>query len=252
MEVLGENKLYKIIGDTTFINIKDKLTQELQNQITNIMNFFEVKEINQLKIYLYDNEETFQKLTNYPYKLGPLAGAYNSYCIRIYCNPDSMDINSLNNCIYHEIAHTIYNYYVLTSDNKNKVAWLDEGLAQNLSNEKDSLNNDENLKKFIEKNIYSQDTIIPYINYLSKHGNKFGSFVDEETKKYNGYAWAYLIVRYLMETKTKDEVINIIKNPSSITILGNSLIEDTLKYFKKRLEVDNNDEMDKRTRRSNI
>lgn len=251
MEVIGECKLYKIIGDESFKKHKQEVEENLYADIIKTMNYFEIKQIEQIKIFLFEDAQDFKNVTKFPYQVGPLAGAYNGYGIRVYCDLEKASIEDLYNCIIHEVIHTLYKHYVLSPNNLEHIVWLGEGLAQNLSNEKEYLKDNENLKKFIQKNIYSEDKIIPDINYLKTHGNKFGSFVDSETHKYNGYAWSYLIVRYLMECQ-EQALINIIRNPNQIKAIESTLIEETLNYYKQRLEVDNHDKMDERTRRGHI
>ena len=252
METLEHSKLYEIIGSPTLKESISKLTQNLHIKIIDIMNLFQVQRINQIKIFLYDNEQDFQNVTKYPYRLGPLAGAYNSYAIRAYGDLNKITIDDLFKCIIHEIVHIIYDYYVLEPKKEPKLAWLDEGLAQNISGEKEYLKDNKNLRNFMQKHIFDSSKIIPNINYLKNHGNKFGEFIDRTTNLYNGYAWSYLIVRYLIETKTKKEFMELIQKPSQINELEKTLINDTLNYYKERLEVDNYDQMDTRANRSHI
>ena len=252
MEKLEDSKLYEIIGTPSLKNITSDLIKNLHIKIIDIMNLFKVRQIDKIKIFIYDNEKDFQNVTKYPYKLGPLAGAYNGYAIWVYGDLNKINKSDLYNCLIHEIVHVIYNYYVLEPNKEPKIVWLDEGLAQNLSKEKEHLKQDDNLRHFLQKHMFAEDKIIPDISYLHQHGNKFGSYIDSETNKYNGYAWSYLMVRYLIETKTKEEFNDIIRHTSNIKKLEETLTEDTITYFKKRLEVDNYDQMDGRTKGRNI
>ena len=235
LEILEESKYYKVIISPSFQKIKKELKGKIYVQIINIMNFFQIKEIEQLKIFIYDNEQDFKNVTKYPYNLGPLAGAYNRYAVYVYVDLKRISIEELHNSIIHEVTHKIYNYNILGKTNEPKLVWLDEGLAQNLSNEKEHLKDNQALRIFLKEHIFNENKIIPDIVYLSKHGNKFGNFLDEKTNKYNGYAWSYLIVRYLIETKTKEEFLELIRKPSTIRIVEQTLIDNTINYYKKKI-----------------
>lgn len=252
MELLKESKYYKIIGNTSFYNVIDDIVYNLHLQIINIMNLFQVSHINQIKIFIFDNEKDFKNVTKYPYNLGPIAGAYDSYAIRVYADLSKASLSDLCNCIIHEVIHTIYNYYVLKGKYVDKRVWLDEGLAQNLSGEKEYLRDDNNLKSYLYDNVFSDGKVIPSISFLHKHGNKCGTFVDGETNKYDGYIWSYLIVRYLIETKKEKEFIDIITYNKDIRLVEETLIEDTVYYYKNKLEVDSYDKMDGRTKKRNL
>lgn len=235
LEVLEESKFYKIIISPSLIKIKKEIEGKIYAQLISVMNFFQIKEIEQLTIFIYDNKNDFKNVTKYPYNLGPLAGAYNHYAIYVYADLNKITIEELCNSIIHEVIHKIYNYYILIKTNEPKLVWLEEGLAQYLSNEKEHLKDNQTLRTFLRIYVFNENKIIPDIRYLSKHGNKFGSFIDEETNKYNGYVWSYLIVRYLIETKTKEEFLKLIRNPSSLSRFEQTLIEDTINYYKSKI-----------------
>ena len=56
---IPENKYLKVVSTPTFANIESDLLSYLNTKVNEIMSFFNLKEIEPIKIYLYDNEEEF-------------------------------------------------------------------------------------------------------------------------------------------------------------------------------------------------
>lgn len=249
---IPENKYLKVVSTPTFANIESDLLSYLNTKVNEIMSFFNLKEIEPIKIYLYDNEEEFRKMTRYPYKLGPLAGAYDYFGAKVYADTQKVTTTELYACISHELIHIIYQNYIQEKGLQNKVVWFDEGLAQNLSGEKNHLLNDETLRTYLSNNVFNQNKVVPNIEYLNKHGNKFGSFIDGDNNTYNGYVWSYLMVRYLIETTSTEKLNQIMRSKEQIKALEREIIQKTYNYFKGKVEVDNHDKMDRRTERRHI
>ena len=115
--------------------------------------------------------------------------------------------------------------------------WFDEGLASLLSGEKNTLLDNDRLKEFIENKISGENKEIPKISYLHKHGASYGEFVDTKTKKYNGYDWSYLMIRYLIETLSKKELNELMRSKQSILDIEGTIINDTYNYFTKKVKT---------------
>lgn len=77
--------------------------------------------------------------------------------------------------------------------------------------------------KVIDK--ISNFNYIPNLNDL-KHGNLFVN------NDYDGYSLSYLAVRYLMDTNTKEELLEIINSKSLSLKQGNIMIEDVIKHYR--------------------
>ena len=138
----------------------------------------------------------------------------------------SLNPNRYKSSVLHECIHIIYN-----SMTDKRIVWLDEGLAMNLSGERNNLKDEESFKNYMTQKISSMNPP-SNMNQLS-HGEMF---VNEE---YNGYELSYLAVRYLLETKSKDEIHEMIKNSYKALEIGNEILPCALNYFKIKLEINN-------------
>lgn len=114
--------------------------------------------------------------------------------------------------LMHELIHHLYKYYVYGKD-KERITWVDEGIAQFLSGQKDDLKDEEKYNLFLEKNLKSNPIDL---NGLNHNDRSFGNN--------NGYNLSYLAIRYLYETHNHEEFINIIKSKEKLLELGSVII----------------------------
>ena len=115
--------------------------------------------------------------------------------------------------LMHELTHHFYKYYVYGKE-KERITWVDEGLAQFFSGQKDELKDDKTYKTFLEENLeYTTDIDL---NKLNHNDRSFGNN--------NGYNLSYMAVRYLYETHNHKEFINIIKNKEKLLELGSTIL----------------------------
>ena len=228
---------FKLINAPSFIFFEPELTTYINNFIDNITKFFNIQEYQKPSIHLYDDKEKFKEISKAPYEIGPLGGCFDYFGVRVYIDLSKLNKEKLYTCISHELTHWFYLNYIQEKGIKNRVVWFDEGLAANLSQEHHDLYDDSILENYLQRNLYNQSKIIPDITYLTKHGNKFGQFIDTETNKYSGYVWSYLMVRYLIETLPKEELDKIMRSKKEVEILGEHLPEETYNYYKKKIKV---------------
>lgn len=116
--------------------------------------------------------------------------------------------------LIHELVHHLYKYYVYGKDNE-RITWVDEGLAQFFSGQKNDLKDDETYNSFLEANLEYSDNID--LNKLNHSDRSFG--------KRNGYNLSYIAIRYLYETYNHEEFINIIKSKEKLLEIGNIILE---------------------------
>ena len=127
----------------------------------------------------------------------------------------------------HELFHILYMKYILDNDYSKRIVWYDEGMAQFMSGEKDSLTDDA-FKDFY-LNVRGKTKVIPQMNSL-EHGN---SFVNEN---YNGYDLSYLSIKYLSEVLSADQFKDLMADFSKISQLGDGLIQKMFSYYDAKLE----------------
>jgi hypothetical protein len=108
----------------------------------------------------------------------------------------------------------------IKKNNFDRIIWLDESLASNFDGRLIEINQ---LQDIIIK--LSESKNIPKMNELSFSKNNI------VTQEYNGYDLFKLVGKYLIETKTMEELFNYIKNKEQIINDGENIFEKSLNYF---------------------
>lgn len=122
--------------------------------------------------------------------------------------------------LMHELTHYLYKYYVY-GEEKERITWVDEGIAQFFSGQKDEFKDEARYRSFLDDNLKSIDNID--LNMLNHKDKSFGNN--------NGYNLSYIAVRYLYETNKHDEFIDIIKNYDKLMDYGKSIISSMQVYY---------------------
>jgi hypothetical protein len=239
-EPIFDNDEFTIYGETGFLPYLDMILELLLDTKKRSMLFFGIDNFRKVEIHLYDKREN---LLNYirqyyepnSYVMGNFMGGCANMVIDL-SKPEKIKNNIKSLC--HELVHLIYMERVQENQN-DRVVWLDEGLAQLLSNQYEELKDESLFKTFIIKNILD-NKIIPPLSFLENHGDKYGYFYDKETNKYNGYHLSYLLVRYLSETIDSNNFQKIIRNKLLIDSLGANILNDAVNYFVSKYKMDIN------------
>lgn len=199
----------------------------ITNKKEKILQQFKLDSFRKIQINLFDNQDIFVKLIKSLRWQGTTIpqyckGTYDNYMVN-FCIADmdvKLKISTLSSKIIHECIHIIYN-----SLSDQRIIWLDEGLAMNLSGEMNDLLDKEALINLIETRIkpmkFPKD-----LNDLI-HGSKF---VNDD---YNGYPLSYLSVRYLLETKTDEELLQMIKFSEKAKELGPEILSKAINYYQQ-------------------
>ena len=122
--------------------------------------------------------------------------------------------------LMHEVIHHLYKYYVYGKD-KERITWVDEGLAQFFSGQRDDLKDEIKYKSFIEENLKVIGNIS--LNELNHNDRSFGNN--------NGYHLSYIAIRYLYENNNHEDFISIIKNKEKLLELGSIIMDQIRKSF---------------------
>lgn len=229
------NKIYELILPSSYEYLRERLNAFLDNGISRLLTFFNIDNCEKFKIIIYDKKEDYQKVFNPPYEIGTIAGCFGHDRIDQYADLNEVTEERFFTCILHEITHLLYQNYV--QEKEKRIVWFDEGLASNLSREKQKLEDDNKLKEFLNERVYGENKMVPDISYLHIHGEKFGQFVDRENNSYNGYDWSYLMIRYLIETMPKEELDKLMRSYNAIISIEESIVKDTNKYFKSMFKT---------------
>lgn len=228
----------RIENDKFIINYSSNLEDIVKDMINvtnekynDIINFFDIKEFRKITVNLFDDINEFKcfiaNIRNVDISSLPsyVQGTFDKGMINAYVKSDLSKDEPLYkikiHMILHEMVHIIYLEKILKSNYSNRVVWLDEGLALNLSGEYD--NNQDLINKVIDK-IYNFN-FIPNLNDL-KHGSLF---VNDD---YDGYCLSYLSVRYLIDVKSKEELLEIINSKDLSLKEGKIILEEAINYYR--------------------
>lgn len=224
---------FVIETDVEFSELMDIISKDIEQKIHDIETILNLQFKEPIPIFIYSDIVKFKEKTQYPYTVKPVLGAYSILGIRIYIDTANAAYDKIITCINHELAHYICKKYIYK--NKKVSTWLDEGFVQNISGERDNLQDDEQFKLFLLEHVYTDGKIIPDIEFLYNHGNKFGYFIDNETNKYNGYVWSYLMVRYLLEEYNIEYIYEIINDKDKLAEISKSLPVTMYDHYKKKI-----------------
>ena len=228
----AENDDFKILAANKLTGFETGCLSYITEHKGKILEFLGLDSFRKVEVNLFDNQEIF---IDFIKKLRWKGAKIPKYCTGTYDNnmvnlflPTKQVKNPkrLGSIILHEFIHIIYNSYT-----DRRVVWFDEGLAMNLSGERNNLLEKENLKRFIVDQVLSKN-LPSNINSIT-HGELF---VNED---YNGYDLSYLAVRYLLEIKTKEEIQEMIKNSEKVLEIGENILASAIDYYQEKLDINN-------------
>ena len=129
----------------------------------------------------------------------------------------------------HESFHLLFQKFIYEKNNMNRIVWLNESLAANF---------DGTTEKLIENGKFLE------IILTLKHNQKLPKMNDLEfskgnikTENYNGYDLFKVVGRYLIETKSQNELLKYIKDQRKILNDGNTILEASIRYFREKYHL---------------
>lgn len=200
----------KIIEYSIFfgVNIEEKIN----------VNYFDT--IEEFRKFIYEIRGERDSLPEYA------KGTYDNGMVNACVNP-KFQLKRLYTAS-HELFHILYMKYILNNDYSKRIVWYDEGMAQFMSGEKGSLNDDSVFKNFYMK-VKEATKVIPQMNTL-EHEN---FFVNED---YNGYDLSYLSIKYISEVLSTEQFKDLMSDFEKISQLGNNIINNMFSYYDEKLE----------------
>lgn len=231
MRKILETNLCKINYSDSLEDLAEATVQLLNKKIIEYRLFFESSISEQIVVNYFDTVEGFREfiyeIRGERDSLPEYArGTYDNGMVNACVNP-KFQLKRLYTAS-HELFHILYMKYILNNDYSKRIVWYDEGMAQFMSGEKDSLNDDCLFKEFYSK-VREETKVIPQMNSL-EHGN---SFVNED---YNGYDLSYLAIRYLSEVLSAEQFKDLMSDFSKISQLGDGIIQKIFSYYDEKLE----------------
>lgn len=231
MRKILETNLCKINYSESLEKLAEATVQLLNKKIIEYRLFFELPISEQIVVNYFDTVEEFREFI---YEIRGERDSLPEYARGTY---DNGMVNACVNSKFqlkrlytasHELFHILYMKYILDNDYSKRIVWYDEGMAQFMSGEKDSLSDNDNFKEFYLK-VREETKIIPQMNSL-EHGS---SFVNKE---YNGYDLSYLSIKYLSEVLSADQFKDLMSDFSKISQLGDGIIQKMFSYYDEKLE----------------
>lgn len=187
------------------------------NNIDNIKNKLNIKENINLVVALTDDK----KQAGFVYGESDFSGFFNDTGAFAYININGKrSKESMFKGLMHELVHHFYKYYVY-GENKKRITWVDEGLADFFSGKKEELEDSQKFQEFINKNLVNNKDI--NLNELNHKDKSFGFK--------NGYNLSYIAIRFLYETNDYENFINIISNYDYLIEIGNTILNDAYNYY---------------------
>lgn len=234
-----ENEHFIIYGNNNLEPIKEEILNVLTQKKEELLSFFAFDKFPKVRINLFNNHDDYM---NYHKSIGAELSAYskgtfNKNTINKLYELEDIPTRRywLINGLVHEYIHLLYQS--IWQNNYERVVWLDEGLSQYLSGQLILLQRDDKkFKSWYLDEIVRRDKEIPNINFLKKHGNKYGEFIDEQSLKYDGYSISYLLVRYLMEI-VKIDIPTLLKNKKQIDLIENNIISECINFYNSYFKV---------------
>lgn len=226
-----ETNLCKINYSDSLEDLAEATVQLLDKKIIEYRLFFESPISDQIVVNYFDTVEEFREFI---YEIRGERDSLPEYARGTY---DNGMVNSCVNSKFqlkrlytasHELFHILYMKYILDNDYSKRIVWYDEGMAQFMSGEKDSLNDNDIFKEFYSR-IRKETKVIPQMNSL-EHGN---FFVNEY---YNGYDLSYLSIKYLSEVLSAEQFKNLMFDFSKISQFGDDIIQKMFSYYDEKLE----------------
>ncbi len=186
-----------------FINYYNENIEKIKEELS-------IYQETKIIVALTDDEEK----AGFVYEKSSFSGFFNDTGAFAYINLNGKKTKEyMFKGLMHELTHHFYKYYVYGKE-KERITWVDEGLAQFFSGQKDELKDDKTYKTFLEENLeYITDIDL---NKLNHNDRSFGNN--------NGYNLSYMAVRYLYETHNHKEFIIIIKNKEKLLELGSTIL----------------------------
>ena len=160
-----------------------------------------------LIVSLTDDEEQ----AGFVYGNSSFSGFFNDKGVSAYINLNGNKTKEyMFKALMHELVHHLYKYYVYGKD-KNRITWVDEGLATFLSLQKEDI---EDYKNYLMENLSDIDDLD--LNILNHNDMSFGNN--------NGYNLSYIAIKYLYESNNHDDFIDIIKSEEKLIELGSTIL----------------------------
>lgn len=227
--IVIENDFFEILIQDSIKEYGNEVIKYSTDKLKEFLCFFKVKSYgSKIKSSFFTSREDFfnriKELAPEANPPGWAQGCFYGGETQILLNPQN--IYNRFCTLSHESFHLLFQKFVYEKNNMDRIVWLDESLAGNFDGTTEKLiGNGEFLKTILD---LKKNQKLPKMDELEfSKGNI-------KTKDYNGYDLFKVVGRYLIETKSTDELLNYINNKSKIVSDGPVILEASIEYFSKK------------------
>lgn len=206
--------------------ITDKMDDILDTSIAIYKKLFDIERFRKVQINYFDNIDDFR---GYIYHLrgekeslpSYAKGTFDEGMINAFIEPNwlvgsPMYIKKLY-LASHELFHIMYQELVWNKENKPRIVWFDEGMAQYFSGEYNYDLSNENFENWF-KTVIKNTKMFPNLNEF-------------ETENYSGYRLSLLAVKYLYDKLSIEEFKKLMHNTDGILRYGSTVLNDAISYY---------------------
>lgn len=234
-----ENEQFLLYSPDSLRYITDNMLDILTEKIEFYKDIFDIDYFRQFQINYFDDLQEFREFI---YELRGERESLPEYAIatfdkgmvNAYISPDiDVTTRQYKRKLFlapHELFHIMYKELIWKKENKNRIVWFDEGMAQLFSGENDNNLSEEKFNKWFDY-VLNRSLEIPNLNEL-KHGTSF------ENEKYSGYNLSLLSVKYLYDTLGHEEFKELMHDNDRIIEYGETVVQDAIDYYQNK--IDNN------------
>ncbi len=234
-----ENEYYEIMIPSILQEYGKEVLEYSSQKFQEYLHFFKEETYGEkIKCAIFLKREDFIKRVkekgNYPIVPSWAQWSKGSYCgeeVQILLE-EQEDIYERIPTLAHETFHLFFQKFVYEKNGWNRIVWLDEALAGNFDGTTEKRIKRNQFSKIIENLILKKD--LPTMCDLDFKKDNV------KTEKYNGYDLFKVVGRYLIETKTEDELFLYIHNKEQILKDGETILEESLRYFSEKYHITNN------------
>lgn len=235
--VILENEYYEIMVPSTLQEYGKEVLEYSSQKFQEYLHFFKEETFGEkIKCAIFLKREDFIKRVkekgNYPIVPSWAQWSKGSYCgeeVQILLE-EQEDIHERIPTLAHETFHLFFQKFVYEKNGWNRIVWLDEALAGNYDGTTEKRIKRNQFSKIIENLILKKD--LPTMCEL------------ENDENYNDtdYNLFKVVGRYLVETKTEDELFLYIHNKEIILKDGETILEESLRYFSEKYHITSNEQ----------
>lgn len=226
-----ENEYYELLIPNNLQEYGKEILKYSTLKIKEYLHFFKEETYGEkIKCSIFLNREDFIKRikekANYI-----VAPSWTKWSKGSYCGEEVQILLEQTENIYeriptlaHETFHFCFTKFIYERNNWDRITWLDESLAGNF---------DGTTEKRIQRNQFLEMiTKLLSKKTLPKMSELLENYNDEFLNLFK------VVGRYLIETKTNEELYNYIHNIEQVLKDGETILEESLLYFNKKYFVD--------------